>query len=966
VTAIPISEPQEDSYEGYMGLTLKLPGGVRVFVFDTTDGRQRGSAKGADFDLAHYIRDALEWRGTPDANPEGNPLVLAEDAGADGVGGVSFRMPSGGHVFVCRVAGNLIGDGPEHAQPADWADARELVAGLDRLHFKPVRIDHLMRTLQQVYDQSRAVLASDMPGDFANARPFVGTVADVTDSAMWMLNRLNEALTEKLNRPEAFGISPPRHTCGECRADITADVQAVVRAAVLNAKAQSVPDAGEGGDRAASDATGGQTPAIPLPEGWGSTFKGPSGPPRTEPGRVQAPWSDEYVNRLNAHQNDNSRHPYTCGSGNRTDSRHLDGEGKLIATKWGWLCPFCDYRQSWAVGRFPEGESPGRMPAADAPRKPSLTQGGVGELAGSTLLKEAKKLLALMDDVPIDVKLGDETDRVFPRYEFDGLRAAIEAEERAGTGQAGTNVPRVPMTAKADVRYEFKVVYADGSGDASDDLCARMHERLVNGLQAALGFSQWPDHITSEDVTFFIDGIIGIVKAREFARLSNEPDADDGADAEDEINPDGDVIAKLRSDKAKLLAGIKDMLMFRHWPDMQGDFVDGVCALMVMIDPEIRGAAFNRLHLPDEEPHDPSLIVESHAGHPYTVSAPLPSFTMTSEPQPVCMAVERVTPLQERKFLELQKRYKHLLAGLKWDVLGLQLWPSDFADELTGGIAFVDGVVALVKGVIEGMAVRLSELEVTVVPLDDDEQRPLTPGDNEDGGFDYLRDAAPKIADDEWKKIARGERGAELPNVIRNELHTRLRESGKCCERVRLKEKKAEFQSVGRTLGLGSNTYPLPVIEWECLACGAIVRACIDPERDYDGVKIYREAQEVAPVPKPREKLGQQDVVEMVLEERRYQDERWGSIHERAHEVGAWLTLMKHHVGKAAADWSESSGDEKAVHGVRKVAAIAVACLEQHGTPEHYRNAVESKKIKHDSDGVKKEPNDDDRVQEGR
>lgn len=47
----------------------------------------------------------------------------------------------------------------------------------------------------------------------------------------------------------------------------------------------------------------------------------------------------------------------------------------------------------------------------------------------SALLKAAKELLALMDEVPIDPALGDETDRVFPRYEFDDLRSAIARAE---------------------------------------------------------------------------------------------------------------------------------------------------------------------------------------------------------------------------------------------------------------------------------------------------------------------------------------------------------------------------------------------------------------------------------------------------------------------------------------------------------------------------------------------------------
>lgn len=40
----------------------------------------------------------------------------------------------------------------------------------------------------------------------------------------------------------------------------------------------------------------------------------------------------------------------------------------------------------------------------------------------------ARSLLALMDSVPVNDSLGDETDRVFPRYEFDDLRAAMESD----------------------------------------------------------------------------------------------------------------------------------------------------------------------------------------------------------------------------------------------------------------------------------------------------------------------------------------------------------------------------------------------------------------------------------------------------------------------------------------------------------------------------------------------------------
>ncbi len=47
-------------------------------------------------------------------------------------------------------------------------------------------------------------------------------------------------------------------------------------------------------------------------------------------------------------------------------------------------------------------------------------------------------------------------------------------------------------------------------------------------------------------------------------------------------------------------------------------------------------------------------------------------------------------------------------------------------------------------------------------------------------------------------------------------------------------------------------------------------------------------------------------VYESIDSERDYQDLKWGSIKDRPHEVGAWITLM---------------------------IAVGVACLEQHGSP---------------------------------
>jgi hypothetical protein len=64
---------------------------------------------------------------------------------------------------------------------------------------------------------------------------------------------------------------------------------------------------------------------------------------------IKAPFTTEQVIALNFYQHRGDVHPYTCG-GNRTDEKHTDGEGRLVATLGGWICPFCNYTQDWALG----------------------------------------------------------------------------------------------------------------------------------------------------------------------------------------------------------------------------------------------------------------------------------------------------------------------------------------------------------------------------------------------------------------------------------------------------------------------------------------------------------------------------------------------------------------------------------------------------------------------------------------
>ena len=71
--------------------------------------------------------------------------------------------------------------------------------------------------------------------------------------------------------------------------------------------------------------------------------------------KIEAPWSIEQVAALNRWQANGHVHPFTCG-GERMDAAHTTYQaghpdqdfGQLVASVYGWFCPACSYRQSWA------------------------------------------------------------------------------------------------------------------------------------------------------------------------------------------------------------------------------------------------------------------------------------------------------------------------------------------------------------------------------------------------------------------------------------------------------------------------------------------------------------------------------------------------------------------------------------------------------------------------------------------
>lgn len=72
-------------------------------------------------------------------------------------------------------------------------------------------------------------------------------------------------------------------------------------------------------------------------------------------------------------------------------------------------------------------------------------------------------------------------------------------------------------------------------------------------------------------------------------------------------------------------------------------------------------------------------------------------------------------------------------------------------------------------------------------------------------------------------------------------------------------------------------------------------------------------------------------VFSVVTDERVYQDRKWGTLDEHPHEVGSWITIMRKLLRDAEDAYQSQRGDIGALDEIRKVVAVGVACMEQHG-----------------------------------
>jgi hypothetical protein len=85
------------------------------------------------------------------------------------------------------------------------------------------------------------------------------------------------------------------------------------------------------------------------------------------------------------------------------------------------------------------------------------------------------------------------------------------------------------------------------------------------------------------------------------------------------------------------------------------------------------------------------------------------------------------------------------------------------------------------------------------------------------------------------------------------------------------------------------------------------------------------------------------EVIVALSQERAFQDQKHGTIYEVPHTPGGWMLLIKHELIEAEnALIKGGMGRDSWRHEIVQVAALCIACLEQHGlqTPEPFKREI--------------------------
>jgi hypothetical protein len=80
-------------------------------------------------------------------------------------------------------------------------------------------------------------------------------------------------------------------------------------------------------------------------------------------------------------------------------------------------------------------------------------------------------------------------------------------------------------------------------------------------------------------------------------------------------------------------------------------------------------------------------------------------------------------------------------------------------------------------------------------------------------------------------------------------------------------------------------------------------------------------------------KLTMEQVFELIKNERIHQDNKWGTIDERSHEIAGWLLILRKELEEAEIGWCKNlEGKHSSLRELVQVAAVAIACLQQYGS----------------------------------
>ncbi|MFA5071112.1 MAG: hypothetical protein WC511_01940 [Candidatus Pacearchaeota archaeon] len=77
--------------------------------------------------------------------------------------------------------------------------------------------------------------------------------------------------------------------------------------------------------------------------------------------------------------------------------------------------------------------------------------------------------------------------------------------------------------------------------------------------------------------------------------------------------------------------------------------------------------------------------------------------------------------------------------------------------------------------------------------------------------------------------------------------------------------------------------------------------------------------------------LSEQQVIELIQQEREYQTKKYGTLEDKDQPFEGFLLVLEEEIKEAKLGWLKNKiGRDSGIHEVLQVAAVAFACLQQH------------------------------------